>query len=219
MKLSEYIFPSQVIKIEKGGKTTTTTNPSGLRQDIDKLINNLKMGKKEEPKQIQQPVQQPVQPTADPFKGYTRGKVPDEFSQLILKSAQEQGLNPSLLAGILFQESGINPKIQDNISVMESGIKSRDRGMAQISDYWNPNVSDQQAYDPNFAIPYMAKTIKSNLDKTGKLSEAVAAYNVGIGRVGTHPSRPTGLGPKGQQYIQGVSANLDPALAKELGLY
>lgn len=174
---------------------------------------------------VQQPVQQiqptqqptPVQPT-NKIKGFTRGDIDPEFVDLIIKSSEENGLNPALLAGILFQESGINKNVKDNQSVMENGQISRDRGMAQISDYWNPQITDEQAYDPNFAIPFMAKTIKNNLEKTGKLSEAVAAYNVGLGRVGVDPSRPTGLGPKGQQYLSGVSQNLDPELAKELGL-
>src|SRR4030042_4774145 len=65
---------------------------------------------------------------------------------LILRASQETGVDANLLAGLLAQESMFNPQ------AIFGQQGNRDRGIAQISERWHPEVPDQQALDPNFAI-------------------------------------------------------------------
>ncbi len=151
------------------------------------------------PVQTPQPTAQPVE--QDPYAGLSQVKPPKDISELILKSSQETGLDPSILAAILWNESGYNPR----------ALNDEDRGIAQINRRAFPNITDAQAYDPHFAIPFMARTIKGYLDKTGDLHTAIAAYNVGIGRA---PNR----GPIGKSYVKRVARNLTPDFTSSLGL-
>jgi soluble lytic murein transglycosylase-like protein len=158
------------------------------------------------------PVQMAQTMNKDPFMGLNQVKPPPGISDLVLKSSQETGLSPALLAAILWNESGYNPKAKNGTST------SRDRGIAQINSKAFPNITDAQAEDPNFAVPFMAKTIKGYMDKGRTLPEAIAAYNVGLSRTGKHPTRPTGIGPLGKAYVERVSHNLSPDYVASLGL-
>lgn len=172
--------------------------------------------------QVISPVQaQVIEPikTINNFGYYTRGSIPQELQPLIVSSAKQYGLDPSILAAMLFQESGINPNTRENVNTNESGIVSRDRGIAQINDIAHPEISDQQARDINFAIPFMAKELSGAYKQTKSWPQAIAAYNVGRGRVGYHDSRDEyGLGEKGRKYVTGIKSNLDPKYAEQIGL-
>ena len=54
-----------------------------------------------------------------------------------------------------------------------------DRGVAQINSYWHSNVSNTQASNPGFAIPWATKYLKGLYDKYGSWPKAIAAYNAG----------------------------------------
>ena len=147
------------------------------------------------------PTQKPQPVEVDPYRGLKQVKPPSGISDIVLRSSKETGLSPSLLAAILWNESGYDPK----------AINDEDRGIAQINRGAFPNISDEMAYNPEFAIPWMARTIKSYIDKTGDINTAIAAYNVGIGRA---PNK----GPIGRAYVSRVSKNLSPDFASELGI-
>lgn len=154
-----------------------------------------------------------IEPQTDPFRGLKQVKPPPKYTNLVLNSAKETGLPPALLAAMLWNESGYQPNARNG-----NDLNGWDRGIAQINSKAFPNITDEQADDPNFAIPFMAKTIKAYLDQGRTLSEALAAYNVGLGRTGKSSDRPTGLGPKGQAYVKRVSKNLSPEFVQELGI-
>ena len=169
---------------------------------------------------MQEQVVQPVQ-TINDYAYYTRGQVPQDLQPLISKTARQYGLDPSILAAMLFQESGINPNTRDNpnIDPVTGAIVSRDRGMAQINSVAHPEISDEQARDINFAIPFMAKELSGAYKQTNSWPQAIAAYNVGRGRVGQNESRDKyGLGEKGRKYVTGIRSNLDPKYAEQIGL-
>ena len=167
---------------------------------------------------IQKSIQEPLQ-TIDDYAYYTRGQVPQELQPVISASARKYGLDPSILAAILFQESGINPNVGDNISTSESGVVSRDRGIAQINSVAHPEISDEQAKDINFAIPFLAKELSDVYKQRNSWPQSIAAYNVGRGRVGYDDSRDEyGLGEKGRAYVSGIRKNLDPKYAEKIGL-
>lgn len=151
--------------------------------------------------------------------GYTRSQIPSDLGGTIIDAARQYGIHPALLAAVLFQESGISPNAKDIPNYNKKGkIISYDRGIAQINNVAHPEVSRQQAKDPNFAIPFAAKLLSDYIKQVGSVKHGVAAYNVGPGMVGIDSSRPTGLGPRGQKYLTGVKANLDPSLLTSLGL-
>jgi soluble lytic murein transglycosylase-like protein len=160
-----------------------------------------------------QPTQQPQPtPTTDYLEGFIRKGSGAQYYDLIKQSAQKYNIHPALLAALLFQESGIQPEAKN---VGETGT---DRGMAQINSRWNPDVTDEQAYDPNFAIPWAAKTLSGNIAHFGDINRGVAAYNVGRGGASIKGPQPYGGGPKGQAYLDAMTRNLDPELKRQLGL-
>lgn len=69
-------------------------------------------------------------------------------------------------------ESGFDPAAVGNVD-------PRDRGLAQINSYWHPSVSDAEAFDPAFCIPWAANYLAANLESLGDLEAATAAHNVG----------------------------------------
>lgn len=171
-------------------------------------------------KNVQEQVVEPVQ-TINDYAYYTRGQVPQDLQPLISKVARQYGLDPSILAAMLFQESGINPNTRDNpnIDPVTGAVVSRDRGIAQINNLAHPEISDEQARDINFAIPFMAKELSSVYKERNSWPQAIAAYNVGRGRVGYDDSRDEyGLGEKGREYVSGIRRNLDPKYAERIGL-
>ena len=167
-----------------------------------------------------QPIQptQTIQPTATPapmadyLEGFVRKGSGSQYYDLIKQSAQKYNIHPALLAALLFQESGITPNAKN---VGETGT---DRGMAQINSRWHPDITDAQAYDPNFAIPWAAQTLSGNISHFGDINRGVAAYNVGRGGASIKGPQPYGGGPKGQAYLDALTRNLDPELKKQLGL-
>jgi len=191
----------------------------GIQMDPKQFSNG---GVAQTPVQVVSPVQaQVVEPvkTINDFGYYTRGAVPQNLQSLISSSARQYGLDPSILAAMLFQESGINPNTRENVNANQSGVVSRDRGIAQINDLAHPEISDEQARDVNFAIPFMAKELSGAYKQTKSWPQAIAAYNVGRGRVGYDDSRDEyGLGEKGRKYVTGIRSNLDPKYAEQIGL-
>lgn len=130
---------------------------------------------------------------------------------LILSSAQQYGIHPSLLAALLFQESGFNPT--------QVNPYSPDYGMAQINLPMHPGTTQEQAFNPGFAVPWAAQKLSGDIGYFGgDIGRGLAAYNVGRGGAGVAGQYPFGGGPLGQTYIDNVARNLAMELIKELGL-
>lgn len=145
--------------------------------------------------------------------GFTGGEVPSDLLSLIQRAAREKQINEALLSALLFQESRFNP------GALGGNQTSRDRGIAQINSVAYPGVTDEQAYDPSFAVPFAANLLRENIDRFGgDISRGVAAYNVGPGGASVTGPAPFGGGPRGQQYIDSIAQYLDPQTLQELGL-
>jgi len=143
------------------------------------------------------------------FNNLKQVKPQGDISNLVVKSAQENELDPALLASHLWTESGYNPKAFNN----------GDYGIAQINLASHPDVTEEQANDPNFAIPFAAKLLKSKIDEFGgDYNRGIAAYNVGSGGASIKGPMPYGGGPKGQEYLDKVARNLSVDLIKKLNL-
>lgn len=150
------------------------------------------------------PVEKPT------FADLMAPKPPDDVAKLIVDSANKFGVDPNLLAAVLFQESRYNPKAV--------GGDPNDRGIAQINSIAFPNVSSSQAFDPSFAIPFAAKKLADDIAYFEDVNRGIAAYNVGRGGASIKGPEAFGGGPKGQKYINNVSRNLSEDLIKNLGL-
>jgi len=155
----------------------------------------------------------------DPFEGFTQN-IPNEYKDLISNMANQAGVDPRILAAVLFQESKFNPKAIHE-GVTESGQAYSDRGIAQINNTAFPNITNEQAMDPNFAIKFASELLAKNKKGfSGDINKALASYNVGYGGVANNlgQNTPFGGGEKGQTYIDNVARNLSPEVRKALGL-
>lgn len=148
---------------------------------------------------------------APTFRGFKGPQPEDMIANLIQSAAMEYGINPSLLAAVLFQESRFNPQAV-------GASDPNDIGIAQINMLAHPQVTRDQAFDPTFAIPYAAQLLSGNIEHFGDVNRGVAAYNVGRGGASVQGPEAYGGGPLGQTYIDNVSRNLEAELIKELGL-
>lgn len=72
---------------------------------------------------------------------------------MIKDIAREYGVDPDKAVELARRESSLNPK-----AVNVNKDKSRDRGLYQINSRWHA-VSDEQAFDPLFAIHFAMKAI------------------------------------------------------------
>jgi len=156
----------------------------------------------------------------DSYQGLSQIKPPEDISNLVLQASQQYGIPPALLAAILWQESGYKPDAVNENYDEEGNLTGYDRGVAQINSSAHPNVTEEQAYDPSFAIPYAAQILSKDKEYFNDWNKAIAAYNVGRGGVENNLGQdtPFGGGPKGQAYINKVSKNLDEDYIQELGL-
>jgi len=147
------------------------------------------------------------------FAGVKERKPPKEYADVIITSSKKSKVDSSLVAAILIQESGYNSK-----AVNDGGASGVDRGIAQINSKAHPEVSDEQAYDPDWAIAWLARQLKSDIEHFGDINRGLAAYNVGRGGANVKGKEKFGGGPKGQTYIDNVARNLTEEQRKKLGL-
>jgi len=102
------------------------------------------------------------------------------LAQLVAQAESRYGIPQGLLARIISVESAWNPAAT---AYDKNG--SVDRGIAQINSI-HTDVSNAQAYDPTFAIPWAARFLAYWRSKCGSWDAAVQAYN--LGHCGSDPS-------------------------------
>ena len=115
---------------------------------------------------IEKPIEQ------DYFAEYCQILPKQYIRELIIKASKKYDLPASLIASILFTESGFRT----------NALNNDDRGVAQINRPAHPEVTDEQAYNPEFAIDWMARKLRGDIDYFGgDVKKGVAAYNLGRG--------------------------------------
>jgi hypothetical protein len=91
-----------------------------------------------------------VQYTATPVQAQIVEK--ETLPEMAERIAQEYSIDSKTLFNLIESESQWNPEAKNG----------DDRGLVQInSKYW-PEISDEEAYDPEFALNFAAKEIKKN---------------------------------------------------------
>jgi hypothetical protein len=147
------------------------------------------------------------------FDGLDQVLPPKEIASIVAESSKKNKIESSVIAAVLWQESGYNPKAR-NENKQDGKVISVDRGIAQINNKAYPNVTDEQADDPKFAIDFMGRELKKHLDYfDGDINKAIAAYNRGRTRV-----EENGIDELGQRYIDGVGKNMTEKMREKLGL-
>ena len=89
-------------------------------------------------------------------------------------AAKRHGVPPALFRRLIQQESGWNP---------DATNPSGATGLVQIHLPSHPDISEQQARDPAFALAWGARYLAAQKARFGRWDLALAAYNAGPGNV------------------------------------
>ncbi len=88
------------------------------------------------------------------------------FTQSLLlhkieKVSQEYGVSEGLMTYIVQNESRFdNWAVGDQHLVDPNGKPHISRGLVQINQYWNPNVTPREAFDPEFSLRFLAQRLR-----------------------------------------------------------
>lgn len=138
-------------------------------------------------------------PPAVPVESVQAAGIPQQYASVVHSAAQETGVDPYLLAGLLRQESQWNPQALSKMGAQGLGQLMPDtaRGLG-VQDPWNPEQNVRGA------ARYLAQQMRAyNNDVT----RALVAYNGGGGAVAEYNAgRPYA---ESQAYLQAVQQYAD----------
>ena len=145
-----------------------------------------------------------VTQTSPPW--YERVRYPLRYEAIVRDQAREKGLDPALVAAVIYQESRFRPDARSSsgaIGLMQlqpetaMGIALRTGGTAfQVSDLENPTIN----------VRYGAWYLQHLFDKYGDERLVLAAYNAGQGHVDRWLAEGEGIGfPETRAYVSNVA--------------
>jgi soluble lytic murein transglycosylase len=153
---------------------------------------------------------------------YERLRYPLRYEQIVRGHADNYGLEPQLLAAVIYQESKFDADAESSsgaVGLMQllpstgQGIADRTGGGA-----WTP----KDLRDPELNIRYGSWYLRHLLDKYGSEELALAAYNAGQANVDHWQAEGGGIGfPETRAYVERVQKlkqTYARAYADELGL-
>jgi hypothetical protein len=82
-------------------------------------------------------------------------KKEETIEEMIRRIAKEEGVDPDLAVRVARCESNLDPNAKN---INNDG--TIDRGLYQWNDFWHPEVSDDDAYDPEKATRLFCKAVK-----------------------------------------------------------
>lgn len=160
-ELEEYEKPMQDEK-------KFTIHPNAFQSETKTRLQRIK-NKMHEQKKIPELESKERKEIKRDIKEKEKVEVPDKYVDILNNAAKENDLDPGLLASLIDQESGWDPTIGNT-----EGENSW--GLGQINLNAHESVTQEQAINPKFAIPWAAKRLRRQIDKYG-LFEGVQAYN------------------------------------------
>ena len=117
---------------------------------------------------------------------------PTQYDGLIDASAQRNGVDPSLLKGLIRQESDFDPNARSSAGAV---------GLTQLMPSTAAGLGVSDPTDPAQAIEGGARYLRQMLDRFGgDQTKALAAYNAGPGAVEKYGGVPPY--PETQAYVQ-----------------
>ncbi|HEX6762201.1 MAG TPA: lytic transglycosylase domain-containing protein [Gaiellaceae bacterium] len=136
---------------------------------------------------------------------YERIRYPLRYSQYVRVHADEHGLDPALVAAVIYQESKFRSSVVSSsgaIGLMQL-TPATARGIAIRTG--GSKFRTQDLYDPEINIRYGAWYLDNLFKKYGNEQLVLAAYNAGQGNVDRWRARGVGIEfPETRAYIQRV---------------
>lgn len=150
------------------------------------------------------------------YKGLRQRKPDANIDPIIKEATKDSDVTPTVISSLLWTESGYKPDAK-NENIKDGKVTSTDRGIAQINDSAHPDVTEEQANDPAFAIPYAVGELNKGLKVfDGDWNETIVSYNRGRGRVLRDGYLEDDLG---LAYLYKVVKNMDSDTRSELNIH
>ena len=153
---------------------------------------------------------------------YERVRYPLRYEELVKGHAANYGLEPQLVAAVIYQESKFDPNAESAsgaVGLMQL-LPSTGQGIADRTggDAWTP----EDLHDPELNIRYGSWYLRHLLDKYGDEELALAAYNAGQTNVDRWQEEGVGIQfDETRHYVERVQKlkrTYAEAYASELGL-
>ena len=81
---------------------------------------------------------------------------------MVVQMANKAEIDPNLVTYIVTNESNASTTIVGDMKIKIKGQPVRSRGIWQISQYFHPTITDEEAFDPvwstTWALPYLASS-------------------------------------------------------------
>ncbi|MBF0282977.1 MAG: lytic transglycosylase domain-containing protein [Magnetococcales bacterium] len=120
------------------------------------------------------------------------------YADLIRRAARETGLEPALIAAVIQTESSFNPKAVSPVGA---------QGLMQLMPATAKELGVKDPFDPEQNILGGSRYLKKLLDRYhGDRSQALAAYNWGMGNV---ERRPDAMPGETRRYVARVNGLTD----------
>jgi soluble lytic murein transglycosylase len=110
---------------------------------------------------------------------YERLRYPLAYEQIVRGHARHYGLDPALLAAVIYQESKFRPNVRSSsgaVGLMQL-LPATAKGIAVHTGGTRFRTDD--LYDPEINVRYGAWYLRHLLDRYGDEETALAAYNAG----------------------------------------
>ncbi len=155
--------PNEIMPLDIGEK-----QPLELKQDDFRQIEE-----DDGPIEVR-PRSEDLLPIQTPVRQITEDPVMSRYGRLITETAEENGLNPALIAAVIRTESNGDPE-----ALSRAGAK----GLMQLIDSTAGDYGVSDSFDPQENVRAGSRYLKDLLDRFDSLELALAAYNAGPGNV------------------------------------
>lgn len=117
---------------------------------------------------------------------------PQPLPEYAKAKAEEYGISWQKLNNLITYESRWNP----------SAVNGLDRGLVQINSFYNPHITDEQAYDPYWAIDWAAKEISEGREHAWTVCNCVSLVR---SKLGTALPKMADIQPNSEPTVGGVA--------------
>lgn len=103
----------------------------------------------------------------------------DDIKQLVDCYADKYGVDKKLAHYIVKNESQYNPELVGDMGITckRTGKPVRARGLVQITECYYPEVTDEQAFNPNFNLEFGMELIKNKKTCISQFTTCRNYYN------------------------------------------
>ncbi len=107
----------------------------------------------------------PIIDLVEQKKTYNQILTKEEVLFIVQDKARKYNINPDTVMSVIDCEvrGEYNPSIQSRMII--NGEREDSYGLAQINLYWNPDITYEQAIDPEFSIDFLARRISEGYGK------------------------------------------------------